>query len=144
MLPEIERCQGKVKYDKKGAVTARNLRMKQARIYLRIYPCHLCNGWHLTSEPLIQEFRKKKKHEGKQRKNPPRYRFRAVTQLAVQSGAQGRQSAKVLHGGKNENKKDSGLDWGHSRSGLRSLSRWRDWPNTLAKKLKLNSSHLTA
>lgn len=39
-------CNGKVIYDKKGAITAKNKRWKDDRVKLRIYPCH--NHWHLT------------------------------------------------------------------------------------------------
>lgn len=45
----------KVSFDKKGAVTARNLRYKQAHTKLRIYECQFCGRWHLTS----QAFRRK-------------------------------------------------------------------------------------
>lgn len=39
---------GKVCYDKKGAQTAANARMREAHEPLRIYPCP-CGSWHLTS-----------------------------------------------------------------------------------------------
>lgn len=46
----IERCiSGKPIYDKKGAQTAKNRRMKTGHVKLRIYECSLCTGWHLTS-----------------------------------------------------------------------------------------------
>lgn len=46
----IEYCNGKPIYDKKGAQTAKNKRMKQDHVKLRIYHCTYCNGWHLTSK----------------------------------------------------------------------------------------------
>lgn len=45
---EEEYCYGKRKYDKKGAVSARNKRFKEARVSLRCYHCDKCNYWHLT------------------------------------------------------------------------------------------------
>ena len=46
----IEYCTtGKVKFDKRGAQTARNKRFEEAHIKLRIYHCPECNWWHLTS-----------------------------------------------------------------------------------------------
>lgn len=43
-------CQtsGKVSYDKKGAVSARNKRWHEDHIELRVYQCPDCNWWHLT------------------------------------------------------------------------------------------------
>lgn len=41
-------CGKKVRYDKKGATTAKNLRQKFDKSYLRIYECYRCGGWHLT------------------------------------------------------------------------------------------------
>lgn len=46
-------CRGKISYTKKDAETARNRRLRskqKSADYLRIYPCHRCNGWHLTSK----------------------------------------------------------------------------------------------
>lgn len=40
---------GKTMFDKRGAQTARNRRFEEARVELRIYQCHYCKGWHLTS-----------------------------------------------------------------------------------------------
>lgn len=52
-----EYCRKKIKYDKKGAITAKNNRMKEDHTALRVYPCDYCNGWHLTSQnpSLIKE-----------------------------------------------------------------------------------------
>lgn len=48
----MERCMcGKPVYDKKGAVTARNLRMRNAHMKLRVYECSSGSGhWHLTKK----------------------------------------------------------------------------------------------
>jgi hypothetical protein len=45
-------CRGKQCYDKRGAESARNrrLRGRNAPDYLRIYHCPRCNCWHLTSK----------------------------------------------------------------------------------------------
>jgi len=40
---------GKPCYDKRAAISARNKRWKDDRIRLRVYPCPICNKWHLTS-----------------------------------------------------------------------------------------------
>ncbi|MGH7249693.1 MAG: hypothetical protein ACREGC_01850 [Minisyncoccia bacterium] len=40
--------QGKVCYDKRGAISAKNLRYKRDRVELRIYWCEYCNFFHLT------------------------------------------------------------------------------------------------
>ncbi len=40
----------KVCYDKKGAISAANLRFKQDKIKLRAYWCEKCNFWHLTKQ----------------------------------------------------------------------------------------------
>jgi hypothetical protein len=50
----VEYCRGKVKYDKKSAVTASNRRYDEDHIKLRIYACQICRGWHLTSKPIIK------------------------------------------------------------------------------------------
>ena len=42
--------QGKICYDKKGAISAKNLRYKQDKIKLRAYWCNKCNFWHLTKQ----------------------------------------------------------------------------------------------
>lgn len=47
-LLERPRCNGKICFDKRSAVTSRNLRMKKGSIDLRIYPCPSCGYWHLT------------------------------------------------------------------------------------------------
>lgn len=50
MRTKVEYCKGKTKFDKKTATTAKNARMKEDHVALRIYPCPKCNGWHLTSQ----------------------------------------------------------------------------------------------
>lgn len=49
-LVPVRRCGKKVSYDKRGAQTARNRRIAEDNLYLRIYPCNKCRGWHLTSQ----------------------------------------------------------------------------------------------
>lgn len=45
------RCEcGKIGYDKKGAQTAANLRMKLEHKKLRIYNCPYTVFWHLTKQ----------------------------------------------------------------------------------------------
>lgn len=46
----VKYCMGKVKYDKKGAMTVKNKRWDEDHVHLRIYPCPVCHGWHLTSQ----------------------------------------------------------------------------------------------
>lgn len=48
-MDNIPRCKGKICYDKKGAVTSKNLRFKKEHVVLRIYNCPICKMWHLTS-----------------------------------------------------------------------------------------------
>lgn len=43
-------CYGKPVYDKRAAQTAKNKRMDEGHVRLRIYNCPFCNGWHLTSQ----------------------------------------------------------------------------------------------
>lgn len=50
MKPEIPYCKGKVRYDKKGAITAKNRRYAEDHVELREYACPKCGGWHLTSQ----------------------------------------------------------------------------------------------
>ena len=52
-------CQhdGKMNYDKKTARTARNKRMKDDHVALRIYYCPFSNFWHLTSADPDREER---------------------------------------------------------------------------------------
>ncbi len=47
--------QGKICYDKKSAVSAKNLRFREDKIRLREYWCPHCNFWHLTKQ-LINKF----------------------------------------------------------------------------------------
>lgn len=44
----IQMCEGKMRYDKKGALTAKNMRMREDGVWLRVYYHDKCNGWHLT------------------------------------------------------------------------------------------------
>lgn len=44
----IPRCNGKVSYDKKGAITAKNRRWDEDHVALRVYQC-MGTHWHLTS-----------------------------------------------------------------------------------------------
>ena len=46
----LNRCGGKPVYDKKTAITAKNKRWKDDHVKLRVYNCHRCGGWHLTSK----------------------------------------------------------------------------------------------
>ena len=46
-------CGGKRRYDKKGAVTAKNSRYHHDHVKLRVYECPDCGGWHLTK---LKEF----------------------------------------------------------------------------------------
>ncbi len=62
-MPPKYCANGKVCFDKKGAQSARNRRLKHDRIPLRIYPCGLGGSWHwhLTShDPFIGKFGAKK------------------------------------------------------------------------------------
>lgn len=45
----------KMNYDKKTARTARNKRMKDGHVALRIYYCEHSNFWHLTSQEPNRE-----------------------------------------------------------------------------------------
>jgi len=40
-------------FDKRGAITARNARLKESHEKLRVYSCSFCGFWHLTSQDLI-------------------------------------------------------------------------------------------
>jgi hypothetical protein len=51
---DVSFCGKKVKFDKKAAVSAANLRWEEDHMRLRIYPCHKCGGWHLTKQ--VQKF----------------------------------------------------------------------------------------
>ena len=50
LFAPIDFCpiQGKPCYDKKGAITAKNARMKNDHMKLREYHCDDCNCWHLS------------------------------------------------------------------------------------------------
>jgi len=50
----VERCRGKVIFDKRGAETAKNARMDKGAGNLRSYHCEVCNGWHLTHKEYIR------------------------------------------------------------------------------------------
>lgn len=45
---EREYCNGKNRYDKRGAQTVRNQRRRDGHVKLRIYYCPDCGGWHVT------------------------------------------------------------------------------------------------
>lgn len=47
---KLDYCNGKPSYDKKGALTAKNKRMQQDHVKLRVYQCDKCDYWHLTSQ----------------------------------------------------------------------------------------------
>ena len=47
---ELNYCNGKVCYDKKGAQTARNNQYKKYHAELYIYNCKWCSYWHLTHQ----------------------------------------------------------------------------------------------
>lgn len=47
-MPGFPRCNGKVSYDKKAALTAANHRMREGAGLLRTYWCPRCNGWHIA------------------------------------------------------------------------------------------------
>lgn len=46
----LGKCNGKMSYDKKGAVTVKNNQMKLYHIPLRVYLCHQGDHWHVTSQ----------------------------------------------------------------------------------------------
>lgn len=58
---------GKVAYDKRSAITAKNARWEQAHVELRAYQCEVCDGWHLTKQlrrnehDLYTQFHKSKR-----------------------------------------------------------------------------------
>lgn len=57
---------GKMNYDKKTARTARNKRMKDGHVALRIYQCEHSGFWHLTSQNPNREkeiFERKKQYK---------------------------------------------------------------------------------
>lgn len=44
------RCEsGKIKYDKRGALTLKNSIMEKQHIEMKEYQCKICNYWHLTT-----------------------------------------------------------------------------------------------
>jgi hypothetical protein len=56
-------CNGKKIYDKKGATTVKNFRVKQGQGYLRMYQCRICGYWHLThTKPYATRKIKNKKY----------------------------------------------------------------------------------
>lgn len=60
-------CQGKVIYDKRGAITAANLRRKESGIDLRAYQCPMDDHWHLTKSQVRKGNYKYGKFYGKQK-----------------------------------------------------------------------------
>lgn len=56
-MNEKECPSGKHIYDKKGAVTLKNLTMEIHHIKMRIYQCPDCNYWHLASVGKHKNFR---------------------------------------------------------------------------------------
>jgi hypothetical protein len=52
--PMRARCTKRRYRDKKQAIDAARVRMRPGAVnppwYLRAYACHLCAGWHLTSQ----------------------------------------------------------------------------------------------
>ena len=68
---EVRTCNGKMMYDKKGAITAKNKRFHDDHTPLRVYECPNTRHrhWHLTSQnPYKNENKKSKKA-----KKPMRY-----------------------------------------------------------------------
>ena len=53
-------CEGKKRYDKKSAQTARNYLGRNGKKGLKIYQCDNCNGWHLTSHETPNRYRKQR------------------------------------------------------------------------------------
>lgn len=52
MHRNIKRSCGKMRYrDKEEAVDRAHLRAGSDKIYLRVYECPDCGGWHMTSRP---------------------------------------------------------------------------------------------
>ena len=46
-------CAKKLYLTRKDAETVRNWQLREGHAdYLRIYNCHICQGWHLTNAPL--------------------------------------------------------------------------------------------
>lgn len=60
-LSEKRTCNGKMVYDKRGAITAKNRRWEEDHVPLRIYECPGNGHWHLTSvDPYRDEIKNKK------------------------------------------------------------------------------------
>ena len=75
MLPALRTCNGKVVYDKRGALTAKNRRWNEGHVKLRIYECPNNNHWHLTSSDPDRDERNleiDKKHDKPNRKKRTR------------------------------------------------------------------------
>lgn len=52
---------GKACYDKRGAITAANLRFREDHQVLRPYSCATCGAWHLTKQIVRdREFMKRR------------------------------------------------------------------------------------
>jgi len=60
---ELHYCNGKMCYDKRGALTVKNEIRKERGIELRAYQCPDCNGWHLSKSLNTKPFRKMKRQE---------------------------------------------------------------------------------
>lgn len=58
---------GKVMFDKKTAITARNKRWKESRVGLREYQCDDCGYWHLTRGSFYNGKRHKMRYENRHR-----------------------------------------------------------------------------
>ena len=71
---EIEYCNGKVIYDKRGATTAKNKRYDEDHIKLRTYQCPECGGWHLTHILRYSTYGKPKPKRGKVKRWKNRFR----------------------------------------------------------------------
>lgn len=48
-------CGGKNKYHKKDAITAKNFRLREGGVKLRVYHCVFCGLYHLTHQEDIHK-----------------------------------------------------------------------------------------
>lgn len=53
MKPRRPKCGTKYKYDKRGAITVRNQKLKEG-VALRVYECNRCGMWHVTSKAYME------------------------------------------------------------------------------------------